>query len=330
VPPPGTPPPASPFPPGEYNPSVALDRPLGHTYFERMRGWFQWGDRSSTTCRGWFQSDPDFPHMISPVTMPFFFEDPRSLTEIRPIFMYQGAPSGNPIFRGGHSEFFGTQARLAFTDRLSLVINELGFVSLNPNAPADGVTRSTGFANLLLGPKYTFLRNCQTGSVMAAGLTFEVPTGSRRVFQNTGNLGLDPYITYGQTFPSLPAGWGSLNFLAEAGYSFGVDNKRSGFFNGSLHLDWDIANNDHFFPLVELHYLHYTTAGRETSLGFEGADLVNFGSNPLGGRDYLSLAAGLRYKCSEHLQFGGAVEWPVTRQQGLADYRLTFDVIFRY
>ena len=38
-----------------------------------------------------FQSDHCFDSFISPVTNPFLFEDPRSLTEVRPIFMIQGA-----------------------------------------------------------------------------------------------------------------------------------------------------------------------------------------------------------------------------------------------
>ena len=39
-------------------------------------------------CDTWFKSDHVFDGFISPVTNPFLFEDPRSLTEVRPIFMY--------------------------------------------------------------------------------------------------------------------------------------------------------------------------------------------------------------------------------------------------
>ncbi len=47
--------------------------------------------------------------LISPVTNPFFFEDPRSLTEIDPLFIITKAPKANG---GGNDEFYGVQARL--------------------------------------------------------------------------------------------------------------------------------------------------------------------------------------------------------------------------
>jgi hypothetical protein len=330
VPPPPPPPPPPPGGDGAYNSGVVIDRPLGKSWWEKMRGWVTPGD-SSNWGRSPFQSDTCFPALISPVTNPFFFEDPRSLTEVRPIFIYQSAPSGNPIFHGGHSEFFGTQARVAVTDRLSFVMNELGFVSLNPNAPADGVSRDTGFAEIKLGPKYTFLRNKDCGMVAAAGLTFELPVGSKRVFQDTGNLGLDPYVSFAKTFGRLPSGFGSFNFLAAGGYSFGVDSQRAEFLHTSFHLDYNVANANKIYPLLELNWRYYTKAGRRDDLGFEGGDLVNFGSHSIGDRSELSLALGARYKFSEHIQLGGAFEWPLLAHQAtINDFRFTFDVIFRY
>jgi hypothetical protein len=337
-PPDSVPPPAgglvSPPPPGglppDYNASAAIEHPMGSSWWDRCRNWFTWGEQGSNCNRTPFQSDHAFDCLVSPVTSPFLFEDPRSLTEVRPIFIYQTAPSKNPIFHGGNSEFFGLQARLAFTERFSLVVNEFGFVSIHPNRPEDGVERATGFAQIRLGPKYTFYRNTNTGGVAAAGLTLEVPTGSRRDFQNTGDLGLDPYVSYGQSFGRLPSGFGSFDFLGTAGYSFATDDKRSEYLHAHLHLDYNIANANRFYPFVEANWLYYTKHGRESDLGFEGADLVNFGSRTTDGRSFLSLATGMRYAYNEHFQAGVGLEWPVTREQGLADFRLTLDLIFRY
>jgi hypothetical protein len=39
-----------------------------------------------------FRSDHRYDNFVSPTTNPFFFEDPRSLSEIRPIFIYEGMP----------------------------------------------------------------------------------------------------------------------------------------------------------------------------------------------------------------------------------------------
>jgi hypothetical protein len=327
-PPLATPPPAAPFPTGPGDADAPVDRPLnGPGWWGRFVGTWEWGERPPGGA--WFLTDCNFEGLISPVTNPFFFEDPRALTEVRPIFMYQKAPDDNPVFQGGHSEFFGLQARIAFTNRLSLVLNKFGWVALHPENPVPGVEDDTGFSEVYLGPKYTFLRRPESGFIGAAGLTFEIPLGSSRVSQDTGNLGLDPYVTLGKSF-RVGGGFGSFNLLGEAGYNFSTDNKRSEFFHSSLHLDYNVANTNRFFPLVELNWFHYANPGKARVLGFEGADLVNFGSDIEGDRDYVTLAGGLRYKFSEHLQLGGAVEFPLTQQKLITDYRLTFDLILRY
>ena len=47
---------------------------------------------------------------------------------------------------GGSSEFYGIQARLAICERWSLVISELGLVSLQPHNSDVGLSDKTGFA----------------------------------------------------------------------------------------------------------------------------------------------------------------------------------------
>jgi hypothetical protein len=264
--------------------------------------------------------------------MPFYFEDPRALTEVRPVFIYAAAPSGNPVFRGGNSEYFGLQGRLAVTERLSFVINELGFVSLNPNNPVPPFSKDTGFAQFNIGPKYTFLRNANTRTVAAAGLDFQIPTGSGRVFQNTGNLSLNPYLSVAQNFGRLPGGFGSFDVMANFGYSVSVDNKRSDYLHGSLQLDYNVANANKIYPFVVVNWLHYTQGGHTyvPGFGFEGGDLANFGSRNVGARDWVSMGPGLRYKFSEAIQAGVATEWALTSQKEISEFRVTFDLIFRY
>ncbi len=305
---------------------VPVDQPLHHPFCEGMKDWFNMGSRPSTG-GGLFKSDTLCDDaLISPVTNPFFFEDPRALTEIKPLFMIQKAPDAHG---GGTAEFFGLQGRLAITDRFDLVVNKLGFVSLNPSEANAGYDKKTGFAEVNFGPKYTFWRDENLRSAAAVGLTIEAPIGSKSVFQDTGTLGLDPYITYGQSFGR--SSFGAFDFIGEAGYNFAVDDKRSEFLHTSLHLDYDVLNAHRWYPLLEMNYFYYTKSGRNTTLnGFDGADLVNFGSSSLGQRGFLTLAPGLRYKFNENIQVGGAVEFPVTTQKELEDFRVTLDVIFRY
>jgi hypothetical protein len=278
--------------------------------------------------RALFQSDHCFDGFISPVSNPFFFEDPRALTELRPIFIAQGAPTKNAVFHGGDIEFFGVQARVAVTDRLSFVMNKLGGIWIEPHNPDSDFQSHDGFAEIDLGAKYTFLRSESTGTLGAAGLTFQIPAGDRHVFQDTGNLGLAPYVSMGQNF--LRSSYGSFNALGTLGYDFSIDKKRSENLFASLHLDYDIANLKKIYPLVEVNWFHYTRNGTTENLGFEGRDLFNFGSRHVAGKDEVSVALGGRFKLNEVIQFGTAVEIPVTNHKGLMDYRVTADVIFRY
>jgi hypothetical protein len=210
------------------------------------------------------------------------------------------------------------------------VINEFGFVSLNPNNPMEDIDRHTGFAEMHLGPKWTFYRNDQNQTVAAGGLTFILPTGSNRVAQNTGNLGLDPYLTVAHTFGRLPSGYGSFNLMSTTGYTFGVDSQRSEFLHSSLHLDYNIANANKIYPLIELNWFHYTKAGRARDVNFEGVDMANFGASNLANKDFVSLAVGARYKFTENFQTGLTAEFPVSSNKQLTDFRVTWDFIFRY
>jgi hypothetical protein len=279
--------------------------------------------------RGLFQSDHCFDSFISPVTNPFLFVDPRSLTEVRPIFMYQSTPSHNPVFQGGDIEYFGLYASVALTERLSLIINRLGFVSSEPHNGTPDFQPHTGFSEFWLGPQYTFLRNENSGTLGAFGLIFQIPTGPAQVQQDTGNLSLTPYVTLGQ---KICCSLGDFHALGTVGYAFGTDSARSEYLYTSLHLDWDFLSKHCFYPLVEMNWFHYTEAGtaRDVPGMFEGRDLFNFGTRGVSGHDNLSLAVGFRYKFSECIQWGLATEWGVTGKHDLNDFRLTIDLIFRY
>ncbi len=135
-------------------------------------------------------------------------------------------------------------------------------------------------------------------------------------------------MSFGQNF--LKSSFGSFNFLSTIGYSVATDSKRSDYFYSSYHFDYDVANLHKIYPLIEFNYYHYTDAGKDRPLGFEGLDLINFGSTGVSGRDYLSMAVGARYKFSERFQTGLAFEFPLTDPHDLLDYRLNLDVIFRW
>ena len=302
-----------------------MDQPLRHPFLEGCKNWFNFGTKPSTCGGDLFKSDHFCDDaLISPVTNPFFFEDPRSLTEIVPLFIIQKNQKSDG---GGNAEFYGVQGRLALNEQWSIVMNKLGFVSLNPSS-SSGFSSDTGFAEVDLGPKWTFWRNESYRNAAAVGLTLQLPVGSGRVFQDTGTLGLDPYITYGQTFGRTS--YGSFDFVGETGYDFAADNRRSEFFHASLHLDYDVANLHRIYPLLEMNGFYYTTHGKDANLNFEGADLVNFGADTGGHPDLLTIAPGVRYKFNEWSSVGAAVEFPLTQNKVAQDTRFTLDFILRY
>jgi hypothetical protein len=278
--------------------------------------------------RSLFQSDNCFPWMISPVSQPFFAEDPRALTELRPIFLIQAVPHSASGFGGGNVGWVGLQGRLALTDRLSLVVNKLGLAWTDPRDTSDGFHRQLGFSELWLGPKFTIIRNEDTRTLLAAGVTFQIPVGSGSVYQDTGTLTLAPYLSFAQNF--LRTAWGSLNFMNTTGYAFATDNQRTDYLYTQFHLDWDIANLHKIYPLIELNWTHYTQNGGVRSLNFEGNDLFNFGTLGIAGQNELSLAFGGRYKFCEGIQIGTAFQFPLLSHRGLDAFRWTIDMIFRY
>lgn len=275
----------------------------------------------------WFRSDHAFDGFISPVTNPFLFEDPRSLTEARPIFIIQKMPSGQADFQGGNITFFGVQARVAFTDRFSFVFNKLGGIWINPGSNSI-IEPQSGFAELWFGPKFTFIRNEECGSLLAGGLQFQAPIGSSNAFQHNGSLSLVPYASYAQSlFRDFSAG--TINTMLNTGYSFGTTSARSDYWYLSAHIDLDVMNGHHFYPLFEMNYYLMTKDGSTTNIGSEGRDLINFGGQAAG-KGLLTGAFGARLKVTENAQLGGAFEIPFAGPRDLFQYRFTLDFILRY
>jgi len=287
--------------------------------------------------RGVFQSDQEFKNFSSPVTNPFYLEDPRALTEVRPIFIWQRTPSSNQGWAGGNNFFVGAQARVALTPSFSVVISKLGWIFTDPdpaNTATPPLTSENGFAELHVGPKFTIIRNEDSKTLLAAGVNFEIPVGSSRVFQDTGSLSVVPYISYGQTFFDSFT-YGGFNFINTTGYTFRTDDIRSEFLFSSFHLDWNIGNLNRFYPLVEINWFHYVSNGNATQPfnGFEGADMFNFGNQGISGNDELIVSIGGRWKPrgQESFQIGLAGGYNVLDQdRSLNNFILTADMIFRY
>jgi len=271
-------------------------------------------------------TDHAYDCFISPVTNPFLFEDPRALTEIRPIFIYQKIPSPQPNFNGGNMFFYGGQARIALGQRFSIVMNKLGGITVN-DADGSPYGKHTGLAELWVGPKVTLYRNEDTGTLFAAGATFQIPVGSSSVYQDTGSLSIVPYASFAKSF--FKNSMGHFNALGSAGYSFSTDDQRSEYVYASAHVDFDVGDNHRFYPLMELNWIQYTKSGNARFIKGEGRDLVNFGSIS-NGSGLLTAAFGARYKFTRNTELGAAYEMPAFGNKDFFRSRVTVDFIWRY
>jgi hypothetical protein len=305
-------------------PAVAAPAPSNPGSFgDRMRNmfdpncsYFKWSNLKSDHC---------FDDFISPVTNPFLAEDPRALTELRPVFFYQTIPHGS-VINGGNLEFFGLRGSIAFNERFSITLDKLGFVVLNPGAGSTA-GGATSLSELWFGPKVTFFRDEQSGTIAAAGAIFQIPTGPNSTFQDTGHLSIVPYGTVAQQFGKTS--YGAFHVLDTAGVALSTNDQRSDYFYNSIHLDFDVANAGRVYPLIELNWFHYVSNGQARVLPFEGGDVANVGSAH-NGRDYLNLAIGSRFKVSDTIQLGLAAEFPLLNTKDLFNFRLGFDLIWRY
>jgi hypothetical protein len=275
--------------------------------------------------QGWFHSDRAFDCVVSPITNPFLFEDPRALTEIRPLFIYQKIPGSQPNFQGGNIWYLGAQTRLAFGERFSLTLNKIGGVAVKANNPSyDG---DFGLSEIWLGPKVTLIRDPQFATILAAGAQFQIPVGSGSAYQDTGKLSIVPYLTFSQRF--LATRVGTFNGMVSTGYSFSTDSQRSDYFYLSSHLSFDIGNAHRFYPVLEMNWFQYTTNGNARLISGEGRDLINFGSLAKGS-SLVTGAVGGRVKLTRNTEIGAAYEMPMIGNRDFFDYRFTVDFIWRY
>ncbi|MEZ6142159.1 MAG: transporter [Zavarzinella sp.] len=340
-------PPPLPPPPGSFNDGPTLGAPSNDpggfrqmnpgddpyrsaNNFDRLSNLFGGGvgldpqewDRRKVT----FQSDHDFPWLSSPLSNPFMAEDPRSLTEIRPMFLYQTIPGSQYLLRGGNAVFFGGQARLAFTERISMIVNKIGWQSFNPGTGST-LGGATGFTELHFGPKFVLIRDPQEKVISSLGLTFQLPIGSSAVYQNTGSLTLMPYWSYArQIYQSVFGGVGLIN---NVGYAFGTSDARSDYFFNSFHLSLDLFDQHNIFPTMEINWFHYTTDGTTVPETFEARDLGNLGAQAAS-RDFLTISPGVRFRMNEGIFLGLHTEFPLLGTRDLLDFRFGVDLIWRY
>jgi hypothetical protein len=259
---------------------------------------------------------PILPELLfSPMTNPLFFEDPRTLTEIRGIFITHKVPQDA---LGGRVNLMAVQLRAAVNDRLSIVASKDGyFTSTNPLI-------DDGWADVGLGLKYQLLADPCCGQLLSAGFAYELPVGSPRTAQGNGDGEFHIYLTGGTRIGSRG------HWLSASGFRLPVDgDAESTVWYWSNHFDTQIRKGVYAF--TEFNWYHWAGAGTNAGLnGIEGLDVFNFGSTGVAGNDIVTGAFGLKLKPNRKTEIGVAWEVPLTDRRDIIDNRLTADLILRY
>ncbi len=274
-------------------------------------------------------SERCFDDFISPMINFVFFEDPRTLSEVRPIFVHHNLPNqvGSLGIPGGAVQLYAMQFRIALTERLSLIAVKDGFIvsDMDPG-PLDDLL-DDGWAAVTAGLKYNLIRNTQTGTLASAGFTYELPIGSQRTLQDVGDGEFHVFATAGQRFFD-----GDAHVLTSFGYRFPVDNElQTAAVHWSNHFDVRITKK--LYAVTEFAWWHWTESASDPSapaLGIAGQDLFNLTSSNVEGNDLVTQNVGLKYKPNRSTELGIAYEFPLTGFEDIIDDRFQLDMIFRY
>lgn len=273
------------------------------------------------------KSDPCFNDFISPMVNFVFFEDPRTVTEVRPIFVNHWVPNrigtGGAVPAGGTIQLYALQFRAALTDRLSFIAVKDGFIVDNTGGTLNSVL-DDGWASVTAGLKYNLLRDTDSGSLLSAGFTYEIPIGSQKALQDVGDGEFHFFLTGGKRFLD-----GDAHVLSSLGYRVPVDNGvQNTAIHWSNHIDYRVTDRTYLF--TEFAWWHWTEDAGAGLPGIAGQDLFNLTSTGVQGQDLLTQSVGVKFKPQSNTEVGVAYEFPLSDFKDVISSRLMVDLIVRY
>jgi len=253
------------------------------------------------------------------MTNPVYFEDPRTLTEARLIFIQHKIPSLlNGAVPASDVQVLALQVRAALSDDLSIIATKDGFVFADADAPLDD-----GWANIAMGLKYNLWKDVASQRILSAGVTFEIPTGTPKALQGRGDGMFDLFLTGGAQVGNFS------HAISAAGFILPCDRSaNSSLFYWSNHFDTKLR--DKLYTFVEFNWYHWMGSGDNGIPGVEGLDFFNLGSSGVAGNDIVTGAFGFKVKPTVLQEIGIAWEFPLTERRDILDNRLTADWIIRY
>ncbi len=268
--------------------------------------------------KGFLYGDQHFRDKPRPVGSPLYFEDPFINSDLRFIYLWHEIPEQSQL-RGGDLNVWALQARIAITDRLQFIATGNNVSHLTGPIIND----DTGYNDMAIGLKYAVLVDHDNDFILSTGLRWKLSNGHAGVLQ--GNVDeLSPFIT-------AYKGWGKWNFIADVAGRIAMDEHQGNhLLSWNAHVDYEVCK--YFFPMFELHGVHYLSNGDRLPLDIGGLDYANIGSAHVAGHAAFWGGVGFRVPIAEHISWGAVWEFPMqtTSNNDIFEQRVTTNVILTF
>ncbi len=260
------------------------------------------------------KTDLCYDDFISPMTNPTYFEDPRNLSELRFIYAHHNVPVAAG---GGDVNLFAMQFRARLTDKLSLIATKDGYMTTSNPLLDDG------WMGVNAGLKYNFYADPVAGVLYSSGVTYEIPMGSTRNYQNYGNGQFHFFTSHGRRIGC------NMHWITAIGSRIPADdNLQNRMIYWSNHLDYRVTQK--LYAFTELNWYNWASSGNGPLNGVEGGDLFSLGSSNVTGNDIVTQGVGFKYKRKQNRELGFVYEFPLTERRDVLKDRVTVDYIIRY
>lgn len=261
--------------------------------------------------------------MVSPGFHPVTFEDPRSISEARFLYVYHQIDD-QFVTAGGDAQVYALQLRYAIDDRWSIIATKDGFVDFNPQTT---LPKKTGLADIELGTKYVFYSDRENGKIASLQLRYLIPTGDEDVLQGNGDGSIHPSVS------SAIALSENVTLTTGTGLRIPMSNNDSSFWDLDAQVDYRVDTcYGAWYPFVGASLIHVMNGGNRLPISDEGQDFFNLGSSTSTGEDMVLGATGLKYRPVNNIDIGTSFQFPFDRQTGtrIIEQRWMFDVSYRF
>lgn len=261
--------------------------------------------------------------MVSPAFHPVTFEDPRSISEARFLFVNHNIQKEFAT-QGGDAQVYALQLRYAIDDRWSIIATKDGFVDFNPHAT---LPKDTGLADVEAGVKYVFFSDREAGQVASFQLRYLIPVGDEDVLQGQGKGSIHPSVS------SAIALSEEITLTTGTGLRIPMSSDDSFFWDADAQVDYRVDTcYGAWYPLIGVSLIHVVDGGTRLPIADEGQDFFNFGASQASGENMVLASAGIKYRPVENIDLGSTFQFPFEKQTGnrIIDTRWMFDVSYRF